>query len=91
MLIAGTLPGVVAGSFIRVKLIPGPRVFDLVVAAVLIPLGIWLVLTRPARAGEPDRPARLIPAPVLMVLAAIVGCVGAVDHGSDLDELRSVG
>ena len=41
VLIAGTLPGVIAGSFIRVKLIPGPRVFDLVVAAVLIPLGIW--------------------------------------------------
>jgi uncharacterized protein len=78
VLIAGTLPGVVAGSFIRVKLIPGPRVFDLVVAAVLIPLGIWLVLTRPVRAGKPDRPARLIPAPVLMVLAAVVGCVGGI-------------
>ena len=63
VLIAGTLPGVIAGSVIRVKLLPGPHVFDLVVAAVLIPLGIWLVLTRPARTGEPDRPARLIPAP----------------------------
>src|SRR6266853_3813030 len=52
MLIAGTLPGVVAGSVIRVKLIPGPRVFALVVAAVLIPLGLWLALTRPAR---PDK------------------------------------
>ena len=39
LLIAGTLPGVVAGSVIRVKLIPGPRVFNLVVATVLIPLG----------------------------------------------------
>jgi uncharacterized protein len=63
VLIAGTLPGIIAGSFIRVKLIPGPRVFALVVAAVLIPLSIWLVLTRPARAGTPGRPARLIPAP----------------------------
>ncbi|HXT90455.1 MAG TPA: sulfite exporter TauE/SafE family protein, partial [Trebonia sp.] len=26
VLIAGTLPGVIAGSFIRAKLIPGPRV-----------------------------------------------------------------
>ena len=78
VLIAGTLPGVIAGSVIRVKLIPGPHVFALVVAAVLIPLGIWLVLTRPARAGEPDRPARLIPAPALMVLAAVVGCVGGI-------------
>ena len=55
----------------------GPRVFDLVVAAVLVPLGIWLALTRPSRAGEPDRPARLIPAPALVVLAA-VGCVGGI-------------
>ena len=47
VLIAGTLPGVIAGSVIRVKLLPGPHVFDLVVAAVLIPLGIWLALTTP--------------------------------------------
>jgi uncharacterized protein len=78
VLIAGTLPGVIAGSFIRVKLIPGPHVFALVVAAALIPLGIWLVLTRPARADQPDRPVRLIPAPVLMALAAVVGCVGGI-------------
>ena len=79
VLIAGTLPGVIAGSVIRVKLIPGPRVFDVVVAAVLIPLGTWLMLTRPARTGQPDRrPARPIPVPVLMVLAAVVGCVGGI-------------
>jgi uncharacterized membrane protein YfcA len=37
LLIAGTLPGVIAGSVIRVKLLPGPRVFDVVVAATLPP------------------------------------------------------
>ena len=78
VLIAGTLPGVIAGSVIRVKLLPGPHVFDLVVAAVLIPLGLWLVLTRSARAGQPDRSARLIRAPVLMALAAVMGCVGGI-------------
>ena len=57
LLIAGTLPGVIAGSVIRVKLLPGPNVFDLVIAAVLLPLGIWLALTRPARPAGPDRPA----------------------------------
>src|SRR6516165_4314812 len=46
VLLAGTLPGVVAGSVIWVYLLPGPVVFDLVIAAVLIPLGIWLALTR---------------------------------------------
>ena len=78
VLIAGTLPGVIAGSLIRVKLLPGPRVFDLVVAAVLIPLGTWLALTRPSPTGRPGRRVRLIPAPVLVALAAVVGCVGGI-------------
>jgi uncharacterized membrane protein YfcA len=78
VLIAGTLPGVVAGSVIRVELVPGPRVFDLVVAAVLMPLGVWLAFTRPPRPGHPARPARVIPPPVLAALAAVVGCVGGI-------------
>src|SRR5499425_1207914 len=65
VLIAGTLPGVIAGSVIRVQLLPGPHVFGLVVTAVLIPLGIWLVLTRPTRADRPIRLVRLIPDPLL--------------------------
>jgi uncharacterized protein len=82
VLIAGTLPGVIAGSIIRVELLPGPRVFDLVVAAVLLPLGAWIAVTRPGRpaqedgAGQPGRP--MIPAPALIVLAAAVGCVGGI-------------
>lgn len=83
-LIAGTLPGVIAGSVIRVELLPGARVFDLVVAAVLLPLGVWLALTRPA-AREPgeggsDQPrrVRVIPGPALIALAAAVGCVGGI-------------
>ena len=75
VLIAGTLPGGVAGSVIRVELLPGPRVFDLVVAAVLLPLGLWLTFSRP---GPPERPERLIPPAGLIVLAAAVGCVGGI-------------
>jgi uncharacterized protein len=78
LLIAGTVPGVIAGSVIRVELLPGPRVFDLVVAAVLLPLGTWLALTRPAPPAESGRQFRLIPVPVLAVLAATVGCVGGI-------------
>ncbi len=78
VLIAGTVPGVIAGSVIRVTLLPGPQVFDLVVAAVLLPLGIWLALTRPALPGEPGRRVRLVPVPVLVALAAMVGCVGGI-------------
>src|SRR5437588_3282654 len=38
ILLAGTIPGVVAGAIVRVELLPGPEVFNLVIAAVLIPL-----------------------------------------------------
>jgi hypothetical protein len=57
VLIAGALPGVIAGSIIRVRVLPGPRVFDPVVGAVLLPLGVWLVLTQPSRrtASRTDR------------------------------------
>ena len=78
VLIAGTLPGVIAGSIIRVELLPGPRVFDLVVAAVLSPLGTWLALTRPTRPGTEPRPARAVPLPALILLAVVVGCVGGI-------------
>jgi uncharacterized protein len=78
LLIAGTLPGVIAGSVIRVELLPSPHVFDLVVAAVLLPLGCWLALSRPALSQEPARPSRQIPVPVLVTLAAAVGCVGGI-------------
>ena len=39
------MPGVTAGSVIRVELLPGPRVFDLVVAAVLVSLGSRAAVT----------------------------------------------
>lgn len=78
VLIAGTLPGVVAGSVIRVMLLPGSQVFDLVVAAVLLPLGAWLAATGPPGTEEASRPVLAIPAPVLILLAAVVGCVGGI-------------
>jgi uncharacterized membrane protein YfcA len=76
LLLAGTLPGVIAGSAIRVYVLPGPVVFDFVVAVVLIPLGAWLALTQVA----PARPARGRPLPraVIGFIAAVAGCVGGV-------------
>jgi hypothetical protein len=78
ILIAGTLPGVIGGSYIRVELLPGPRVFDLVVAAVLGPLGTWIALTRPTPADTLAQADHVIPAPVLVALAATVGCIGGI-------------
>jgi uncharacterized protein len=78
VLVAGTLPGVIAGSVIRVELLPGARVFDFVVAAVLLPLGAWLAATKPAPSSRPAGAGREIPRPVLVVLSAVVGCVGGI-------------
>jgi len=79
VLVAGTLPGVVAGSLIRVRLLPEPRVFDLVVASVLLPLGCWLSVARRAR-HEPARDGHSfdLSCPVLVLIAAVVGCVGGI-------------
>jgi uncharacterized protein len=77
LLICGTLPGVIAGSVIRVELVPGPRVFDLMVAGLLLPLGIWLAAARPARDRTPAKPRR-IPAAVLILLASLTGCAGGI-------------
>ncbi len=53
--------------------------FDLVVAAVLLPLGVWLAVTRPSRQDEGSaHPVRRIPVPALIVLVAAVGCVGGI-------------
>jgi uncharacterized protein len=78
VLISGTLPGVIGGSVIRVELLPGPRVFDLVVGAVLVPLGFWLALTKPTPTNASPGPGRVMPSAFLICLAAAVGCIGGI-------------
>ena len=76
LLVAGTLPGVIAGSIIRVELLSGSRAFMFVAAGVLLPLGLWLVLgsQRLARPRPPlARAGRLI-----WALALVVGTVGGI-------------
>ncbi|GAA4604745.1 putative membrane protein YfcA [Actinoplanes octamycinicus] len=75
LLIAGTVPGVVLGAVIRVFAIPGPRVFRLVAAAVLLPLGLWLC-ARALRPGTPDRPP--LPRRAILGLSLLTGTVGGV-------------
>jgi hypothetical protein len=54
---------VIAGSVIRVELLPNARVFDFVIAAVLLPLGMWLALTSPPHADGEARRVRAVPCP----------------------------
>ncbi|MEU4558655.1 sulfite exporter TauE/SafE family protein [Actinoplanes sp. NPDC023936] len=75
LLLAGTLPGVVLGAIIRVYAIPGPQVFRLVAAAVLLPLGLWLC-SRALRRGIPDRPP--LSRPAILGLSLATGAVGGI-------------
>jgi uncharacterized protein len=72
-LLLGSIPGVIVGSVVRVELLPGPRAFDAIIAVVLIPLGTYLVVKQTAanRSGLTG----LLP---LVLVAAVVGCVGGL-------------
>ena len=77
LLVAGTLPGVIAGAIIRVELLAGARAFELIASGVLLPLGLWLALgsqrlprTRPA----PTRSGRY----GIWAMSLLVGTVGGI-------------
>jgi uncharacterized membrane protein YfcA len=74
-LISGALPGVVIGAFLRVEVLDQPRAFYGVVAAVLLPLGIYLL----ARPSPPVPAARPVPNGLgLAIIAFGVGIVGGI-------------
>ena len=77
LLIAGTLPGVIAGAVIRVELLSGDRAFTLVAAGVLLPLGLWLALGSqrlPPNRPTPGRRGRR----AIWALALLIGTVGGI-------------
>jgi len=78
VLLAGTIPGVVAGAIIRVEFLPSPQAFEVVIAAVLIPLGAWILVNRRQTSPGESKPPRALNPLVLSVLAAGVGCVGGI-------------
>ncbi|MET8576480.1 TSUP family transporter [Streptomyces sp. NPDC005012] len=92
LLVAGTVPGVVVGAVVRVFAVPGPRVFRLLIAALLLPLGLWLSLRtlrtlrsqrtvrtlRTLRPGSVDAPGRAPSPRATTALALAVGVAGGV-------------
>jgi uncharacterized membrane protein YfcA len=79
LLLLGTLPGVVVGAVIRVFAVPGPGVFRMIVAALLLPLGLWLCLRRsPAPAPTDRSTAAGMPRRGVVALSLGVGVVGGV-------------
>jgi uncharacterized membrane protein YfcA len=77
LLVAGTLPGVIAGAILRVEVFSGQRSFALIAGLVLLPLGLWLLL------GSQNL-ARPRPAPTrrhryaTWLLALVVGTIGGL-------------
>src|SRR6476620_10066904 len=58
LLMAGTLPGVIAGAVIRVEFLSNSRTFMFVAAFVLLPLGLWLALGSQHVAPAQPAPSR---------------------------------
>jgi uncharacterized protein len=77
LLIAGSVPGVVAGAIIRVEYLSGGKAFSLIAAGVLMPLGLWLLLGAqriPRERPEPTPRSRVL----ICLLALVVGTVGGI-------------
>lgn len=74
-LMAGTVPGVVIGAVLRVYVVPGAAVFRLFLAALLAPLGVLVLLRRPAPRAPSIRP---LPDHILLALAFTAGVIGGI-------------
>ncbi|MER6157944.1 sulfite exporter TauE/SafE family protein [Streptomyces sp. NPDC001868] len=77
-LVLGTLPGVVVGAVIRVFALPGPTVFRLLIAVLLLPLGLWLCRRALAPSHRQPSPPGELPPRTLTGLALAVGVVGGI-------------
>ncbi|MBQ1109669.1 sulfite exporter TauE/SafE family protein [Streptomyces anulatus] len=77
LLVLGTVPGVVVGAVIRVFAVPGPTVFRLLIAVLLLPLGSWLCL-RTLRRATRTAPEREPSARAVTRLAMAVGVAGGI-------------
>ncbi|WP_405482312.1 sulfite exporter TauE/SafE family protein [Streptomyces anulatus] len=77
LLVLGTVSGVVVGAVIRVFAVPGPTVFRLLIAVLLLPLGSWLCL-RTLRRATRTAPERELSARAVTRLAMAVGVAGGI-------------
>ena len=77
LLVAGTLPGVVAGAVLRVELLSDSQAFTVIAALVLLPLGLWLLLGAQTLAPPRPRPSRGH-RQATWLLALVVGTVGGI-------------
>ncbi|WLW56742.1 TSUP family transporter [Streptomyces sp. YU58] len=76
-LVIWTLPGVAVGAAVRVFVLPGPDVFRLLIAGLLLPLGLWLCIRTRHPAGHRP-PPETTATPSRTALSALALCVGVV-------------
>lgn len=77
LLLAGTVPGVMIGAWLRVEHLAGASIYRGLLAVLLVPLGIWLLVgtaRRVTSAAAPPPPSALL----LVSLSAAVGVAGGV-------------
>jgi uncharacterized membrane protein YfcA len=87
-LLAGTVPGVVAGAVIRVEWLSGQQAFYLAAAAVLGTLGAMLVIRDPAPGG---RPLSLGLVPPIAAAVGVIGGIYGIGGGSFLAPILILG
>ena len=81
-LITGTAPGVIIGAIIRVYIASGPTLFRILAAAVLLPLGIWLLTPISAQCHSTIHALSPRTVTVLALAVGIVGGIYGVGGGS---------
>jgi hypothetical protein len=77
VLVAGTLPGVIAGSVLRVEVLSGQHAFTLIAGLVLLPLGLWILLGRQTVERQRPTPTRR-QQQLTWLLALAVGVIGGL-------------
>ena len=74
----GTLPVSWVGAVLRLTVVSGPHVFRLLLAALLLPLGLWLVAGRDPRTVGSRRPGPGLAPGRIVWLALAIGVVGGI-------------
>jgi len=77
-LTVGTLPGVIIGALIRVYLVPGAELFRVLAAALLLPIGIYILVRRNKTAELVSSARHSLDGGRLTALALATGVVGGV-------------
>lgn len=75
ILLVGTAPGMIVGAVVRSQLLASPDAFHIVIAAVLLPLGIWMLFFDPPAGAKHQLTS---PSAWILPLALVIGVIGGI-------------